>query len=1312
MNFEQFTHLYPLSKTLRFELRPVGATLARIKEGGFLENDNHRAESYKKVKKLIDEYHKHFIEQALGDFSLTENETEGSKCLNSYLETYIQLYRSSRIEDAEKKAFEKVQAEMRKLIAKTLKGSEAYKRLFKKELIKEDLTAFLRTHGGTVADEELVEEFKNFTTYFTGFYENRENMYSEEDKSTAISYRLVNENLPKFVDNMAAFAIIAQVPEVRAMLDVLQKDLGAELDGTTIDELFTLPFFNKVLTQKQIAVYNAVIGGKVRDSHSKGESHIKGINQIVYPYNQQHKDARLPKLKMLYKQILSDREALSWLPEKFDKDADLLKAIHDGYERLASDGVLENLRTLLESMADYQAEGIFITNDQQLTRISQKMFGEWSFISEAILCALKKEVPQKRNECDEKYEERIDKMLKNHGGFSIRFIDDCVAAYVNTLDDEEQKKRFIPTVEAYFATLGAFDTEEEQTVNFFSRIQNARDALQGLLDSAYPEGRALIQDKENGALLKELLDAILALMHFVKPLLGKNENGKDERFYGELMQIWDEFDSFVPLYNMSRNYLTQKPYSEEKYRLFFENNGSVLKGWVDSHTEKSDNGTQYGGYLFRKKNGIGEYDYFLGVSSNTKLFRQQQGVENDSEEECYERLDYYQFKSKTLFGSSYVGNYTEDVSKLKKAIESYVHANGVDIAYLFENEETIIAYLKRVRKENSDFYENMLKDKDCSSAYNRIKKKILCALSTLKRVDAALQLARKEEYDLIKLFDDIRALPAQSLSFFKVPVAEVEKAMNGNLGKKESGVLFLFQILNKDLRYAEMALNGKRKSRGRENLHTMYFKTVMSGCSSYDLGSGMIFYRKKTDFHYNESVMEKGHHYNELKDKFSYPIISKRRYMYDKFFFHLSVTLNNGVPEMKMKFNDLVNSYIVDEDNLHFIGIDRGERHLLYLTVIDSHGHILEQRTLNDVVNNYQGKDYHTDYHDLLETRERQRQEARSSWKAIENIKDLKEGYLAQVVHQIAQLMVKYHAIVVLEDLNGGFMRGRQKVERSVYQQFEKKLIDKLNYLVDKKTDAYAPGGLMNAYQLANQFKSFKSMGRQSGFIFYIPAWNTSKIDPVTGFTNLFDTRYKNVHDAQQFFSMFKSIRYNETADRFEFRFSYSDFTRKAEGSRTDWTVCTYGTRIKTFRDPQKNNEWTSKEVVLTEEFKKFFAAYGVDIHSNLKDSIAAHDEKAFSEQLLALMRLTLQIRNSKSGTDVDYLLSPVADENGVFFDSRSCGNSLPQDADANGAYNIARKGLMLVRQMREAKDLKKFKADMTNRNWLKFAQEKPYLND
>lgn len=166
MNFEQFTHLYPLSKTLRFELRPVGATLARIKEGGFLEKDNQHAENYKKVKELIDEYHKHFIETVLGDFSLTESETGKSKCLNSYLETYVQLYKDRK---NNKKALGMVEDEMRKLIADEFKKGEAFDRMFKKELIKEDLPAFLRTHGGTVADEELLEKFKDSTTFLDLF---------------------------------------------------------------------------------------------------------------------------------------------------------------------------------------------------------------------------------------------------------------------------------------------------------------------------------------------------------------------------------------------------------------------------------------------------------------------------------------------------------------------------------------------------------------------------------------------------------------------------------------------------------------------------------------------------------------------------------------------------------------------------------------------------------------------------------------------------------------------------------------------------------------------------------------------------------------------------------------------------------------------------------------------------------------------------------------------------------------------------------------------------------------------------------------
>ena len=50
---KRFTRLYPLSKTLRFELKPIGKTLSFIENHGLLEQDKHRADSYKKVKKII-----------------------------------------------------------------------------------------------------------------------------------------------------------------------------------------------------------------------------------------------------------------------------------------------------------------------------------------------------------------------------------------------------------------------------------------------------------------------------------------------------------------------------------------------------------------------------------------------------------------------------------------------------------------------------------------------------------------------------------------------------------------------------------------------------------------------------------------------------------------------------------------------------------------------------------------------------------------------------------------------------------------------------------------------------------------------------------------------------------------------------------------------------------------------------------------------------------------------------------------------------------------------------------------------------------
>nr|MCR5666280.1 hypothetical protein [Eubacterium sp.] len=63
--FQNFTNVYGLSKTLRFELIPQGDTLKNIEKNGILETDEERAEKYEIAKQLIDDYHKKFISRVL-----------------------------------------------------------------------------------------------------------------------------------------------------------------------------------------------------------------------------------------------------------------------------------------------------------------------------------------------------------------------------------------------------------------------------------------------------------------------------------------------------------------------------------------------------------------------------------------------------------------------------------------------------------------------------------------------------------------------------------------------------------------------------------------------------------------------------------------------------------------------------------------------------------------------------------------------------------------------------------------------------------------------------------------------------------------------------------------------------------------------------------------------------------------------------------------------------------------------------------------------------------------------------------------------
>lgn len=1238
-SMKDLTGQYSLSKTLRFELKPIGKTLEHIEQKGLLTQDEQRAEEYEQMKGIIDRYHKAFITMCLRNCKIKVNNTDDE--LDS-LEEYSSLLSKSKRDADDEDKLEKIKENLRKQIVNAFKSGNTYGDLFKKELIKNHLPDF-------VTDEEekqVVEHFCNFTTYFTGFHDNRKNMYSDEAKSTAIAYRLIHENFPRFFDNLRSFAKISE-SEVANRFPEIESAFSLYLNVEHIADMFHVDYFPVVLTQEQIDVYNNIIGGKTEEDGTK----IQGINEYINLYNQHHPDVKLPFLKPLYKMILSDKVALSWLPEEFENDEEMLTAINDFYKSVQPVifGDDENsIRHLLTNIAEYNTDHIYISNDLGLTGISQQLFDQYCIFEDAIKDELRRNVKQtpkeKRN--PELLEERIKNLFKKEKSFSISYLDSLI------------KDKGEDTIESYYAKLGAFDRDGKQTVNLLTQIEMAYKAAKEVLDGKYVN---INQSEEATKYIKDLLDAFKSLQHYIKPLLGSGEEAeKDNVFSSQLLNVWEALDVVTPLYNKVRNWLTRKPYSTKKIKLNFEN-AQLLGGW-DMNKE-----ADYASVLLRKNN-----QYYLAIMD--KKHNHAFDIETlPSDGACFEKIDY-----KLLPGANKM---LPKVFFSKSRINEFAPSTDIQIAY---RQET--------HKKGKNF--NLA---DCHRLIDFFKQSIA------KHEDWSkfpFHFSDTSTYEDISGFYREVEQQGYTIGFRKISESYIYRLV-------DEGKLYLFQIWNKDF---------SDYSKGTPNMHTLYWKALFDKANLADVvyklnGQAEVFYRKRSLQKENTTVHKalqpiknKNTQNEKSTSTFDYDIVKDRRYTVDKFHFHVPITINfksSGRPNINEHVLDIIRHHGIE----HVIGIDRGERHLLYLSLIDLKGRIIKQMTLNEI-KQQTGGNYGTNYKELLVAREGDRAEARRNWKKIENIKDLKAGYLSQVVHVIAQMMVEYNAIVVLEDLNMGFMRGRQKIERSVYEQFEHMLIDKLNFYVDKKKEACAPGGLLHGLQLANKFESFNKLGKQSGCLFYVPAWNTSKIDPVTGFVNMLDARYESVESSRRFFSRFDVIRYNEEKNWFEFTFDYNNFHAKLDGTKTQWTLCTYGSRIKTFRNPAKLNQWDNEEVVLTDEFKKVFANAGINIHGNLKEAICSLAKREHLEPLMHLMKLLLQLRNSKTNSEVDYMLSPVA-ENGVFYDSRSCNGNLPIDADANGAYNIARKGLWVLRQIQDSKPGDKLNLALSNKEWLRFVQEK-----
>lgn len=1297
-DFSEFVAISKVQKTLRNELRPTPLTMKHIKQKGIITEDEYKTQQSLELKRIADGYYRDYITHKLNDTNNLD--------FRNLFEAIEEKYKKNDKDNRDK--LDLVEKSKRGEIAKLLSADDNFKSMFEAKLITQLLPVYVEQNYIGEDKEKALETialFKGFTTYFTDYFNIRKNMFKENGGASSICYRIVNVNASIFYDNLKTFMCIKEKAETEIAL--IEEELTELLDSWRLEHIFSEDYYNELLAQKGIDYYNQICGD---------------VNKHMNLYCQQNKlKANVFKMTKLQKQIMGISEKAFEIPPMYQNDEEVYAAFNGFISRLEEVKLIDRLGNVLQNSNIYDTAKIYI-NARCYTNVSSYVYGGWGVIESAIERYWYNTIAGK----GQSKAKKIEKAKKDNKFMSVKELDSIVSDYepdyfnASNMDDDNSGRAF-----SGHGVLGYFNKMSKLLANM------------SLHTITYDSGDSLIENKETALNIKKDLDDIMSIYHWLQTFIIDEVVEKDNAFYAELEDIYYELENVVTLYDRIRNYVTRKPYSTQKFKLNFAS-PTLASGW--SRSKEFDNNA----IILLRNN-----KYYIAIFNvNNKPDKQiikgseEQRLSTDYKKMVYNLLPGPNKMLPWVFIKSNTGK--RDYNPSSYILEGYeknrhIKSSGnFDINYCHD----LIDYYKACINKHPEWKNYGFKFKE-TTQYN----------------------------DIGQFYKDVEK-QGYSISWAYISEADINRL-------DEEGKIYLFEIYNKDL---------SSHSTGKDNLHTMYLKNIFSEDNLKNIcielnGNAELFYRKSSmkrnithkkdtvlvnktyineagvrvsltdedyikvyNYYNNDYVIdvEKDKKLVEILERIGHrknpiDIIKDKRYTEDKYFLHFPITINYGVDDENI--NAKMIEYIAKHNNMNVIGIDRGERNLIYISVINNKGNIIEQKSFN-LVNNY-------DYKNKLKNMEKTRDNARKNWQEIGKIKDVKNGYLSGVISKIARMVVDYNAIIVMEDLNRGFKRGRFKVERQVYQKFENMLISKLNYLVFKEKKADENGGILKGYQLTYLPKSALQIGKQCGCIFYVPAAYTSKIDPATGFINIFDfKKYSGsainakVKDKKEFLMSMNSIRYvNEGSAEYEkighrqlfaFSFDYNNFkTYNISIPVNEWTTYTYGERIKKL---YKDGRWSGSEVLnLTEDLIELMEQYGIEYKDghDIREDISHMDEMRNADficNLFEKFKYTVQLRNSKSeaeGDDYDRLVSPVLNSHNGFFDSSDYKENeksddiiddkqiMPKDADANGAYCIALKGLYEINKIKENwsddKKLKESELYIGVTEWLDYIQNRRF---
>ena len=197
----------------------------------------------------------------------------------------------------------------------------------------------------------------------------------------------------------------------------------------------------------------------------------------------------------------------------------------------------------------------------------------------------------------------------------------------------------------------------------------------------------------------------------------------------------------------------------------------------------------------------------------------------------------------------------------------------------------------------------------------------------------------------------------------------------------------------------------------------------------------------------------------------------------------------------------------------------------------------------------------------------------------------------------------------------------------------------------------------------------------------YVKADYTSQTDPITGWRkSIYLKKGSEEYIRSQIRDGFSDISF----DGKDYVFTYED-----KNTHKQWKLYSgkNGKSLDRYHREkgETRNSWDPIRKDVTEMLNGIFENFNRSnyIHSQIVDEGVELKKIDSAHTAWESLRFTIdliqQIRNTGTAKeDDDFILSPVRDENGNHFDSRKTIKYQPNSGDANGAYNIARKGIVL----------------------------------